>query len=80
LLICCSGDESGEVTNDEIVDAQSRGIVGRGGSQPVMSRVDSTAGDMSDDLYSEITSRDTEQLLKPRVTAKTRRSAAANSE
>jgi len=38
---------------------------------------DITAGDMSDDLYSEINSRDTQQLLKSHASARTRRPPAA---
>jgi len=42
--------------------------------------MDGTAADMSDDLYSEINSRDTEQLLKARVSSKTRGAATSAGE
>jgi len=39
--------------------------------------LDGTSGDMSDDLYSEINTCDTEQLLKPRIGSKPRRTTAS---
>jgi len=77
----CSGEESEDVTNDELPDERRLGIVGRHSSQPAMlTNLDATAGDMSDDLYSEINFRDTELLLKSRVDSKTRRATASTSE
>jgi len=59
------------VTNDELPDHR------RPGGKPAT--MDNMAGDVSDDLYSEISSRDTEQLLKSRVSSKARRAAASTS-
>ena len=78
-LSYCSGEESEDITNDELPDQRRLGAVGRHSSQPAMlAGMDSMAGDMSDDLYSEINSRDTEQLLKSRVSSKSRRNPALN--
>jgi len=44
-----------------------------------MASMDSVTGDMSDDLYSEINTRDTTHLIKSRGRTKQHRSAAANS-
>ena len=70
-----SGYESEDLTNDELPDSRLRQIA-VAGSQTV---IDSTGGDISDDLYSEINSRDTEHLLKPRSRAKLRCATTANS-
>jgi len=78
--VCCySGYESEDITNDELPDQPSQGFVDRHSSQhAVVAGMDSMAGDVSEDLYSEISSRDTEQLLKSRVSSKTRRAAFAS--
>jgi len=78
--LSCSGYESEDLTNDEMPDQRRRGSAGgpgvtggrRSGSQRAL--IDGAAtGDVSDDLYSEIGSRDTEKLLKSRVASKARR-------
>jgi len=65
---CCSEEESDDVTNDELSDHHHPGVVGhRGNRSASEAAVEVAAGDMSDDLYSEISSRDTQQLIKSRT-------------
>ena len=60
-------------------DQQHHGgiAVARRGFHNAAASVDVTAADMSDDLYSEINSHDTQQLLKSRVGSRARRPPAA---
>jgi len=74
--LICSGEESEELTNDEVAEGS---VMGHHSSQPLILGCDGNVGDISDDLYTEINSRDTDRLLKSHVSSKTRRATAAAS-